>query len=145
MKPFTFLICTFFFIYSDVSALDLEITSSKNPPYKLEVRENGLTPRIILLPITEKRLGISTLITSGDSHPSAALQISTSSVLYDEQGKNWIYVRDKSGSYYRSQIVIKGVQGDAALVTFVIRGEVGRKIVQHGASVLYGIETGVGK
>lgn len=116
---------------------------TKIQPAKVEKREGEKLPYVVLTPEAETRLGIQTeklIRTPGKQ----SFQVPASSVLYDEKGRNWIYVRvGDSATFHRTEIELVKVEGSFAFVS--TSEKEGSSIVTVGAAELIGTESGVGK
>ena len=63
-------------------------------------------------------------------------------VVYDSDGKSWVYVSPKPRTYVRTRIAISDVVGDT--VTLSAGPAVGTRVVTRGAAELYGAEAEIG-
>jgi hypothetical protein len=63
-------------------------------------------------------------------------------VVYDSEGKAWVYVSPKPRRYVRTRITITDIVGDE--VTVSNGPEVGTPVVTRGAAELYGAEAEIG-
>ena len=111
-------------------------TAEKISPSKLEPIEGTDLSRVILTEKAAERLGIETVLASGNSVPYAA-------VIYDIEGNTWIYTNPAPLTYVREPIVIDFIEGDQAVLSEGLGSEM--NIVTVGVSELYGTETGVSK
>ena len=111
-------------------------TVEKISPSKLEPIEGTDLSRVILTEKAAERLGIETVLASGNSVPYAA-------VIYDIEGNTWIYTNPAPLTYVREPIVIDFIEGDQAVLSEGLGSEM--NIVTVGVSELYGTETGVSK
>lgn len=103
-----------------------------------------------LLTLTEKaveRLGIQTTAISEEliEHSPAQLRmvVPYAAVLYDVEGRTWVYTNPEPLKYVRHEIKVDFVEGGAKAI--LLEGPpVGAKVVIVGASELYGTEYEVG-
>lgn len=88
------------------------------------------------------RLGIQTAVVQ--TAPRAGLTtVPYSAILYDVDGRTWVFTRSIDESYQRAAVTVKTIVGDSAyLSSGPARGTV---VVTVGATELYGAELGVGK
>lgn len=117
---------------------------SKIQPAKVETRPGERIPNVILTPEAEKRLGIETSKTEiGRSSNQKLFQVPSSSILYDETGRNWIYFSLGNQTYHRTEIRLVKIEGKSAFIS--IPKSIQSPVVTVGASELLGTELGVGK
>jgi hypothetical protein len=114
----------------------IPVTGDKVAPSKLESIDGSDLSRVILTEKAAERLGIETVMASGSEVPYAA-------VIYDTEGKTWIYTSPASLTYVRAPIMIDYIEGDTAFLSENLASELA--VVTVGVSELYGTETGVSK
>lgn len=96
--------------------------------------------QITLMDIATKRLGIEFVeLAAAGGHVTAPYDI----VLYDNFGKEWVYVSPEANVFKRAPIEIDHIEGDTVYMTS--GPEAGTQVVTHGAAELLGIEAGVGQ
>ena len=114
----------------------IPVTGDKVAPSKLEPIEGSDLSRVILTEKAAERLGIETVSASGTEIPYAA-------VIYDIEGKTWVYTSPAPLTYVRASIVIDRIEGDTAFLSESLTSDMA--VVTVGVSELYGTETGVSK
>ncbi|MGI9436369.1 MAG: hypothetical protein ACR2Q4_16345 [Geminicoccaceae bacterium] len=96
--------------------------------------------QITLIDIATKRLGIEFVELAENG---TMLEAPYDVVLYDNFGKEWVYVSPEPNVYKREPIEIDHVEGETV---YISNGpEAGTQVVTHGAAELLGIEAGVGQ
>jgi multidrug efflux pump subunit AcrA (membrane-fusion protein) len=63
-------------------------------------------------------------------------------VVYDSEGKPWVYISPKKRTYVRTRIAIADIVGDD--VTITSGPDAGTPVVTRGAAELYGAEAEIG-
>ena len=112
------------------------ITTEKINPSTLEEIEGSELKRVILTQKAADRIGMQTVPVSGKVVPYSA-------VIYDIEGRTWIYTNPAPLTFVRAPIVIDRIEGDQA---FLSQGlETDDPIVTVGVAEIYGAETGVSK
>ena len=132
-------------VQREAGANDKAVTSPKTSPYRIEERQGESTPAIVLERNAIERLHITSIKLPRSRNQPEELRVPSSSVIYDSQGATWVYAQEGKGSFYRVKVILKRVESNAALVTFLGEKIVPSMIVDSGVSSLYGTETGVGK
>lgn len=112
------------------------VTGEKVAPSMVEPIEGSELSRVILTEKAAERLGIETVLASGIEVPYAA-------VIYDTEGKTWMYTNPAPLTYVRALIMIDYIEGDTAFLSESLASELA--VVTVGVSELYGTETGVSK
>lgn len=112
------------------------LTGEKIAPSKLEPIEGAELSRVILTEKAAERLGIQTVVASGNEVPYAA-------VIYDVEGNTWVYTNPEPLTFVRAPIVIDYIEGDTAVLSESLASEF--NVVTVGVAELYGTETGVSK
>jgi hypothetical protein len=102
----------------------------------LEPIEGSELSRVILTEKAAERLGIETVLASGIEVPYAA-------VIYDTEGKTWMYTNPAPLTYVRALIMIDYIEGDTAFLSESLASDL--TVVTVGVIELYGTETGVSK
>jgi len=115
---------------------EIPVTGDKEAPSRLEPIEGTELSRVILTEKAAERLGIETMTASGDSVPYAA-------VIYDIEGKTWVYTNPEPLTFVRAPIEIDRIEGDTAILLESLDSD--WTVVTVGVSELYGTETGVSK
>jgi hypothetical protein len=119
----------------------------KDASYKLEkVGDTGLS-KVILTALAFQRIGVKTVAVQEQpvARRDGALRrvVPYASILYDAQGKVWVYTNPEPLVYLRHAVTIDFVDG--ANVVLSDGPPAGVSIVTTGAVELFGAETGVGK
>lgn len=114
----------------------IPVTGDKEAPSKLEPIDGSELSRVILTQKAAERVGIETVQTSTDSVPYAA-------VIYDIEGKTWIYTNPAPLTFVRVPIEIDHIEGDTAVLAKSLSSDL--TVVTVGVAELYGTETGVSK
>ena len=112
------------------------VTGDKVAPSKLEPIEGTELSRVILTEKAAERIGVETVVASGNEVPYAA-------VIYDIEGNTWIYTNPAPFTFVREPIVIDHIKGDTAVLAEGLDSEL--KVVTVGVAELWGTETGVSK
>lgn len=100
-----------------------------------EVNEMTLTPK------AAERLGMQTeAVVAGPV--AGQLAISHSALLYDPDGKTFVYTSPKDLVFKRADVKVQRI--NAGTVVLTSGPAVGTKVVTVGASELFGVDTGVG-
>ena len=113
-----------------------ESTSEKVSPSKLEKIEGTDLSKVILTEKAAERIGVETVVASGNEVPYAA-------VIYDIEGNTWIYTSPESLTFVREPIVIDHIEGDTAILAESLSSQF--NVVTVGVAEIYGTETGVSK
>lgn len=152
------------FLLSACSESPKARTATKSEAAKVEKIAGTELNRVILSEKAAQRLDIQTaavrmetvdLKATGRPHashntPDAAKEASTprlvvpySAVLYDVNGKTWVYSSPAPLTFVRQPITVEFIDGDR--VVLVDGPPEGSVVVTVGAAELYGSDTGVGK
>jgi hypothetical protein len=114
----------------------IPVTGEKVAPSKLEPVEGTDLSRVILTEKAAERIGIETVVASGNEVPYAA-------VIYDIEGNTWIYTNPAPFTFVREPILIDHIEGDSAILSESLSSEL--TVVTVGVAELWGTETGVSK
>ena len=117
--------------------------AANEPAVTVEGIEGTDLKRIVLSESAARRLGVETA-TVGEEHVDGAssLVVPYSALIYDAQGRAWVYINPEGRAYERHAIVVDRIVGDRALV---LEGPArGVFVVTVGVAELWGVETGVG-
>ena len=105
-----------------------------------DVRDGG-THEIILTAKAAERLGIKTSpVVAGPA--DSQLAIPYSSLLYDPDGKTFVYTRPQELVFRRADVSVVQIMGGT--VVLATGPPVGTAVVTVGAAELFGVDTGVG-
>jgi len=111
-------------------------------PAHVEAIEGSELSRVTLTQRAAERLDIQTAEVTEASAGGSKLNVPYAAVIYDTQGKTWVYTNPEELVYVRHEITVERIDGDVAVVT---QGpDVGTKVVTVGGAMLYGTEFGVG-
>ena len=124
-------------------------TSAANAPTKIqpaqvEKIEGTELNRVTLTEKAVQRLNLQTAPVSEEQVDGAQqLAVPYSAVIYDLEGKTWIYISSAPLTYVREPITVDHIEGDMA---FLAEGPAaGTEVVTVGVPELYGADTGIGK
>lgn len=113
-------------------------TNGRRPVAKVE-HLNGTVDRITLTDRAVQRIGIQTTpvlaVSEGTLVPYSAL-------IYDTSGRALVYTSPESLVYLRNNVRVKSLQGDHVILAD--GPPAGAAVVSVGASVLLGIDLGIG-
>jgi hypothetical protein len=100
--------------------------------------------RVTLSQVGLERLGIATAPVRETSTPvhGARKSVAFSAVLYDADGKAWVYTNPEARTYVRESIAVERVDGDLAYLRDGPKA--GTAVVTVGVAELFGAEYGVG-
>ena len=120
-------------------------TPTKTEPAKVEAIEGSDLKRVILTNKAAERLGIETAAVRWMTvaQRGTRLVVPYSSMLYDLNGKTWVYTNSAPLTFVRQPISVDYIESDIAILSF--GPAAGTLVVTVGAAELYGVETGVGK
>lgn len=125
---------------------------SKPQPAKIENRQGDKIPYVILTSEADRRIGIVTVPfeQNGTIEGKRSFRIPVSTIVYDVEGKTWIYIQvsseTESNTYHRKQVELLKIHGNFAFISGPFeKSELERPIVSVGAAELLGTESGVGK
>ena len=110
----------------------IPVTGEEESPAKVEHLDGAEPTRVTLTEDAAKRLDIQTAPVQGNIIPYA-------SVLYDTEGRTWVYTNPKPLTFVRAPVTVDRIEGDQA---FLLKGlPAGSVVVTTGAEELYGSET----
>ncbi|MFN2468613.1 MAG: hypothetical protein ABR521_10855 [Gaiellaceae bacterium] len=104
------------------------------PPARVEPIKGTELSRVRLSQSAAGRLGLRTV-------PVRRRVVPYSSVLYDERGRTWVYIRVRPLTFVRARVSIDAIEGVEATLSKGPRD--GVQVVSVGAAELYGAELGV--
>jgi hypothetical protein len=112
----------------------------RTPPAVVVSGPGTSLPRIVLTSEAVQRLGLATQPVGSTGGESS---VPFSAVVYDVQGRAWVFVSTGTGTYQRASLDIDRIDGP----TVLLRGgpPVGTPVVTVGVPELVGTEQGVGK
>jgi hypothetical protein len=105
--------------------------------------------RVTLTPEAATKLGVRTAAASAAVMPASTdssttpseITVPADAVIYDKDGKTWVYVVDGPRSFQREAVTVERVDGDSAILSSGPKP--GVKVVTVGAQELLGAELGV--
>lgn len=116
---------------------EAEAPRAADVPASLEEVAGTDLHRISLTEQAVERLGLKTETTSLDPQ-SKKLNVPYAAILYDSQGKTWVYTNPEPRVYVRHSVTVERIEGPVALLT---DGPVpGTMVVTVGAAELLGAE-----
>ena len=110
-------------------------TELSSPSMVKDIDGSGLK-QVVLTEKAAERLGVKTVPANGLVVPYAA-------VIYDTEGRAWVYTNPEPLTFVRAPIVIDRIEGDQAFLSEAL--ETDAPIVTVGVAEIYGAETGVSK
>ena len=132
---------------SIVACQEKESPHHKIEPAHVEHIEGSELSHLTLTEKAVERIGIKTTAVSEEmiAHSEAQLRmvVPYSAVIYDIQGRTWVYTNPEPLNFVRHEIKVDFVEGGSKAV--LLEGPpVGTKVVIVGAAELYGTEYEVG-
>lgn len=117
---------------------------SKVQPAQVEKIEGTELNRVILTEKAAQRLDLQTApVREEQVDGKQRLVVPYSAVIYDLEGKTWIYINSAPLTYVREPITIDYIEGDMAVL--VDGPATGTEVATVGVPELYGADTGIGK
>ena len=112
-------------------------------PAHVEHIDGSELSRVTLTAKAAERIDLhTTSVREQDLDGSPLKVVPYSSLIYDPQGRTWVYVSPQSRTFVREQVVVHRIDGDDV---FLSDGPaVGTEIASVGVAEIYGAETGVG-
>ncbi|HEX3607207.1 MAG TPA: hypothetical protein VH134_14900 [Candidatus Dormibacteraeota bacterium] len=110
---------------------------------------NSTINRVTLTPEAAQKLGVKTAAADSAVMPASTdaggtspeISVPVDAVIYDKDGKTWVYIVDGPRSFQRQAVTIKSVEGDTAVLSSGPKP--GAQVVTVGAQELLGAELGV--
>jgi hypothetical protein len=96
--------------------------------------------RVTLAPGAAERLGLEMGVVR--AVPGGGTAVPYAAVVYDPNGKTWVYTSPKDRTFVREPITVTTISGDEALLSS--GPEVGTEVVTVGTAELYGAEQEIG-
>jgi len=130
-----------------VGKADYGEVSQQGPAQVVPV--NNTINRVTLTPEAATKLGVRTAAASAAVMPASTdatvtapeITVPAGAVIYDKDGKTWVYIVDGARSFEREAVTVERVDGDTAVLTSCPKP--GVKVVTVGAQELLGAELGV--
>jgi hypothetical protein len=118
--------------------------ASKVQPAVVEAIEGTELNRLTLTEKAAERLDIQTSqVREEQVDGTQRLVVPYSAVIYDLEGKTWIYISPSPLTYVREPVTVDHIEGDMVVLT---EGPAtGTEVVTVGVPELYGADTGIGK
>lgn len=124
------------FLLSACGGGQIPVTGEKISPSTVEEIEGSDLKQVILTERAAERIGVQTVPVNGQVVPYSA-------VIYDIEGKTWIYTNPAPLTFVRAPIVVDYIEGDQAFLSQALESD--DPIVTVGVIEIYGTETGVSK
>jgi hypothetical protein len=123
--------------------------SQQGPAQVAPLQGNSDINRVTLTPQAASKLGVKTAAVSAPAMPAATdgataapeTSVPIDAVIYDKDGKTWVYVVDGTRSFERQAVSVARVDGDTAVLSSGPKP--GVQVVTVGAQELLGAELGV--
>jgi multidrug efflux pump subunit AcrA (membrane-fusion protein) len=120
------------------------VEADKIEPAQVEPIEGTELNRVILTEQAAQRLDLQTdQVREEQVEGTQRLVVPYSAVIYDLEGKTWIYISPALLTYMREPITVDYIEGDMVVLTDGPAS--GTEVVTVGVPELYGADTGVGK
>jgi hypothetical protein len=110
------------------------------PPVTIQSIAGTEVKKVTLRPEAAHRLGVETTRVRPAGHGEGVVPYSA--VIYDSNGKPWVYVVPAALTYVREPVTVAEVKGTEA--TLSAGPHVGTPVVTVGVAELYGAEVGIG-
>jgi hypothetical protein len=108
------------------------------PPSRVDsIKGTGLH-RVTFSAQAAQRLGIKTVPVAAAGTSRSATVIPYAALLYDPNGRTWVYMRTKPRSFQRAAVTVTHIQGERAYLS--TGPPVGTAVVSVGAAEVYGTE-----
>jgi hypothetical protein len=107
-------------------------------PAYIKEGENGNLSQVVLTKRAIDNLDLQTMIVTKDKKT-----IPYSAILYDINGKTWVYTNLESMIFIRKEVFIAGVVGSEVILSEPLLNNTA--IVTVGALELFGVEEGIGQ
>lgn len=117
-----------------------ETAAEAAKPEAVSVAKVGEVNEMTLTPKAAERLGMETAAVVAGS--GGQLAIPHTALLYDPDGKTFVYVSPKELVFRRAGVTVLRISGGTVVLSS--GPAVGTKVVTVGASELFGVDTGVG-
>jgi len=112
-------------------------------PAQVDKIDGSELSRVTLTEKAAERIGLETAsVREQDLDGSMRKLVPYSSLIYDPQGRTWIYTSPQARTFVRQQVEVDTIDGDWVLL--VDGPPVGTEIASVGVTEIYGAETGVG-
>ena len=108
-------------------------------PSKVEPLAGADVKRVTFTAEGAKRTGLETAEVRGDGD---GLVVPYAAVIYDPEGKTFVYTSAKPLTYVREEVTVERIEGDWAFLTD--GPPAGTEVVTVGVAEVYGAELGIG-
>lgn len=129
-----------------VASLQLSACSPKQEaapeqaPVHVEHLSGEQPTRVTLTPDAMKRLDLQTdSVQVANVKGVEKIIVPYSSIVYDTEGRTWVYTSPEEGTYFRTPVQVESIEGDG--VTVAAGLPAGTAVVTVGAEELFGSET----
>jgi hypothetical protein len=112
-------------------------------PAQVDKIDGSELNRVTLTAKAAERIDLQTVsVREQDLNGSLLKVVPYSSLIYDPQGRTWVYVSQQARTFVREQVEVHWIDGDQV---FLSEGPAtGTEIASVGIAEIYGAETGVG-
>ncbi|MEK6275145.1 MAG: hypothetical protein AABM30_07375 [Actinomycetota bacterium] len=110
-----------------------------NEPAQVEHLKGSSLSRVTLTDHAAERIGLETATVRGQK---GRLIVPYAAVLYDRDGKTWVYASRKGLTFVRANVEVEDISGELAVLSAGPR--VGTSVATVGVAELYGTEFEVG-
>ncbi len=119
------------------------VAAQKEQPAAIEKIDGTELSRVTLTEKAIQRIDLKTVAvreqaTDGSTHSV----VPYSSLIYDKQGRTWVYTSPQPRTFVRTQVDVDRIDGDWVLLSD--GPAAGAQVASVGVAQLYGAETGVG-
>ena len=123
--------------------------SQTGPAQVTPLKDSSDINRVTLTPEAATKLGVRTASAGAAVMPASTdgtgtspeITVPADAVIYDKDGKTWVYIVDGPRSFQREAVTVERIDGDSAILTSGPKP--GVKVVTVGAQELLGAELGV--
>jgi len=114
----------------------------KEHPSEVEDIEGTDLSEVTLTAKAIERIGLQTELVTQIHGSPLRLVVPYSSILYDSQGRVWVYINPENRTFVRHEVKVDYIEGDRVYLT---EGPpVGTKVISVGVAEVYGAEFEVG-
>jgi hypothetical protein len=120
-----------------------ESTAADAQPADVVAIPSSVAQKVTLTTLAVKRLSIQTQPIAAASGGPNWLSVPVPALVYDPEGRSWVYTNPVYLTYVRAAVLVDHVDGDTAILR--VGPTVGTPVVIVGAQELLGTEYGVGE
>jgi hypothetical protein len=132
-----------------VGKADYGEVSQSGPAHVEPLKDNSDINRVTLTAEAARKLGVRTAAVDAAVMPASTdssttpseITVPADAVIYDKDGRTWVYIVDGPHSFQREAVTVERIDGDTAVLSSGPRP--GVKVVTVGAQELLGAELGV--